>query len=515
MESYSSKIFSSSFSSSSSSFAGHDQHEETKEKPYLSSLHRVRSLSSRSINKKPIAPSPPIPPKIYRVEVVNFRQVVQMLTGAPEFQSHSNPGHSREVAPPPPPPLDLSPTYSLSSKSNIGGQWREFLPPCSSMLISNDEVSNESIIEAGEKHIEPNSTTFGACGDFALNCMDMKQIKKGMGYTQKNKNLLVALGALGITGFGAYKAYYSPSMVKKRKRLLKFLGSVVSLAEMVSNSADIIGIFSKELKEFMLSNSDEIPKSLKQISKITNSAEFSESIVKVTSALTIGILRGYCNQETEELDSDLFDQVLNKLFSDAGCGFASVIVGNFSRNLVLTFCSVKQGYSVPEYVDTLIGNCVQVFVSTAVTVYLDKTMNINTYNEIFSGLTNPKNEAKMREMLVTICNGATETFVKTSYQILTSTEMDDEVPISTALTVPMSKRYILDLSGRVVFECVRSFVEKLWECLRRYVEFMNEEVLEWSVEVYRCVSCKYSAVVSVCLTLCVDILNAPWILVMT
>ncbi|WMV14867.1 hypothetical protein MTR67_008252 [Solanum verrucosum] len=345
--------------------------------------------------------------------------------------------------------------------------------------------------------------------------MDMKQIKKGMGYTQKNKNLLVALGALGITGFGAYKAYYSPSMVKKRKRLLKFLGSVVSLAEMVSNSADIIGIFSKELKEFMLSNSDEIPKSLKQISKITNSAEFSESIVKVTSALTIGILRGYCNQETEELDSDLFDQVLNKLFSDAGCGFASVIVGNFSRNLVLTFCSVKQGYSVPEYVDTLIGNCVQVFVSTAVTVYLDKTMNINTYNEIFSGLTNPKNEAKMREMLVTICNGATETFVKTSYQILTSTEMDDEVPISTALTVPMSKRYILDLSGRVVFECVRSFVEKLWECLRRYVEFMNEEVLEWSVEVYRCVSCKYSAVVSVCLTLCVDILNAPWILVMT
>ncbi|KAG5621293.1 hypothetical protein H5410_006511 [Solanum commersonii] len=344
--------------------------------------------------------------------------------------------------------------------------------------------------------------------------MDMKQIKKGMGYTQKNKNLLVALGALGITGFGAYKAYYSPSMVKKRKRFLKFLGSVVSLAEMVSDSADVIGIFSKDLKEFLLSNSDQIPKSLNQISKITNSAEFSESIVKVTGALTIGVLRGCCNQETEELDSDLFEQILNKLFSDAGCGFASVIVGNFARNLVLTFCSVNQGYSVPEYVDTLIGNCVQVFESTAVTVYLDKTMNINTYNEIFSGLTNPKNEAKMREMLVALCNGATETFVKTSHQILTSTEMDDKVSTS-ALTVPMSKRYILDLSGRVVFECVRSFVEKLWECLRRYVEFMNEEVLERRAEVYRCVSCKYSAVVSLCLTLCVDILNGPWILVMT
>ncbi|TMX01385.1 hypothetical protein EJD97_024597 [Solanum chilense] len=177
MESYSSKIFSSSFSSSSSSFGGHDQHEETKEKPYLSSLHRVRSFPSRSINKKPIAPSPPIPPKIYRVEVVNFRQVVQMLTAAPEFQSHSNPtsipAHSPEVAPPPPPARDLSPT-SLPSNSNInGGQWREFLPPSSSVVISNDEIPNESIIHAKERHVEPqnavpDSTIFGACSTTPL-----------------------------------------------------------------------------------------------------------------------------------------------------------------------------------------------------------------------------------------------------------------------------------------------------------------------------------------------------------
>lgn len=90
MESHSHKIYSSSFSSSSSSLASHDQHEEKKEKPYLSTLHGVRSLPSKSITKKPIAPSSPIPPKIYRVEAVNFRQVVQMLTAAPEFQSHSN-----------------------------------------------------------------------------------------------------------------------------------------------------------------------------------------------------------------------------------------------------------------------------------------------------------------------------------------------------------------------------------------------------------------------------------------
>lgn len=86
---------------SSSSFAGHDQREEKKEKPYLSTLHRVRSLPSKPINKKPIAPLPPIPPKVYTVEVVNFRQVVQLLTAAPEFQSHyistSGSEHLQEV----------------------------------------------------------------------------------------------------------------------------------------------------------------------------------------------------------------------------------------------------------------------------------------------------------------------------------------------------------------------------------------------------------------------------------
>ncbi|XP_060192725.1 protein PHLOEM PROTEIN 2-LIKE A10-like [Lycium barbarum] len=360
-----------------------------------------------------------------------------------------------------------------------------------------------------------------------LNYLDMKQIKKALKYTQKNKSFLVAMGALGVTGFGAYKAYYSPSMVRKRKRLLKLFGSVVSLAEMVSDSADTIGIFSKDLQKFILSNSDQIPRSLRQISKIPKSDEFSESIVKVTSALTIGILKGY-HQETERMDSTLFDQVLNKLFSDAGCGFASVIMGSFARNLVLAFYSVKQSSDFEYYADDLfqdkcrelIGHCVQVFVSTAVTVYLDKTMRINTYNEIFSGLTNPKNEAKMREMLVTICNGATETFVKTSHQILTSTEIDSsDLSVSPALTVPSNKRFVLDLTGRVFFESVKSFVEfmleKLCECLRRYVEFINEAVVDRSVEAYRYLSGKSSVVVSLCLSLCVDVLNGPWILVLT
>ncbi|XP_049381730.1 protein PHLOEM PROTEIN 2-LIKE A10-like [Solanum stenotomum] len=414
----------------------------------------------------------------------------------------------------------------------------------------------------------------------ALNYADLKLLSKGLDYTRRNRNWVVALGALGVTGYGAYRAYYSPSMVRKRKRFLKLISAFVSLAEMVADSADVIGIVSKDLKEFISSDSDQIPRSLKQISKIAKSDEFSQSIVKVTSALTVGVVRGY-QQETAEngvsgaANSGLFDQVLDKLFTDAGSGFASVIVGSFARNLVLAYCSDKKGnatdsdieHSVPGWADVLcqdkcrelIGNCIQLFVSTAVAVYLDRTMNINTYNEIFSGLTNPKHETKMRDMLVAICSGAIGTFVKTSHQVLTNSDMDttsemySSLPlsfkakkfldedenmytgwtnrVSSTLAVPRNRRFILDLTGRVTFESVRSFLEflleKLYECvrksidvvqeevvtLRRSVDVIQEEVVDRSSEACRYVSGKSSTAVSVCLALCLHILNGPWILV--
>lgn len=417
----------------------------------------------------------------------------------------------------------------------------------------------------------------------ALNCADLELLRKGLDYTRRNRNWVVALGALGVTGYGAYRAYCSPSMVRKRERLLKLLGAFVSLAEIVSDSADVIGIISKDLKEFIASDSDQIPRSLKQISKIAKSDEFSQSIVKVTSALTLGVVRGY-QQETAKdgvsgaANSGLFDKALDKLFSDAGSGFASVIVGSFARNLVLAFCSDKKGnainsdieYSVPGWVDVLcqdkcrelVGNCLQLFVSTAVAVYLDKTMNINTYNEIFSGLTNPKHETKMRNMLVAICSGAIGTLVKTSHQVLTSSDMDMDTTskryssslplcfkakkfldedqnmytgwtnkVSSTLAVPRNKRFILDLTGRVTFVSVRSFLEflleKLCECLRRSinvvqeevetlrrsVDVMQEEVVDRSAVACRYVSGKSSTAVNVCLSLCLHILNGPWILV--
>ncbi|KAB5526560.1 hypothetical protein DKX38_020407 [Salix brachista] len=71
---------------------------------YHSSLHSIRKTQMKPW-KKPIAPFPPTPPRVYRVDPINFRDLVQKLTGAPKKEPEPEPQpRLQRVAPP---PLDL------------------------------------------------------------------------------------------------------------------------------------------------------------------------------------------------------------------------------------------------------------------------------------------------------------------------------------------------------------------------------------------------------------------------
>ncbi|XP_057806803.1 uncharacterized protein LOC131021570 [Salvia miltiorrhiza] len=124
MESYSSISNTDSSSSASYSFSSNSSthylynpcRQATKSaKPqpsFRSALHTVRKSPAKNvITKKPIAPLPPTPPRIYKVEPIEFKDVVQKLTGAGELQST----RLREVAPP---PLSLSPRFVPHSAEN-------------------------------------------------------------------------------------------------------------------------------------------------------------------------------------------------------------------------------------------------------------------------------------------------------------------------------------------------------------------------------------------------------------
>nr|AWL54299.1 phloem protein 2-14 [Boehmeria nivea] len=438
--------------------------------------------------------------------------------------------------------------------------------------------------------------------------MDLQLVKKGFDFGRKKKKWVFLLAALGFTGYGAYRVYNLPSVAKKRRKILKLLGALVSVAEAVSDSAASIGIVSKDLREFLQSDSDQIPNSLRQLSKIAVSDELSSSLIRLTQGLTMGVLRGYqLAKEKGEgggeaaANSGFPERVLDRVFSPAGSGFASVVVGSFARNLVLGlysassqcqaigepnsksasnaggFASEKTG--IPEWMDVvfsdksrdLIGGCIQVFVSTAVAVYLEKTMEVNTYEELFAGLTNPKHETKVKDMFVSVCNGAVETFVRTSHQVLTGPSLKEDLfkpdsgpcvtiieeskdpetdnsdqesesqsdneentsarsssrsggsgsgwvsKVSSTLAVPSNRRLVLDVTGRVTFETVRSFLEfmleKLYEGARSCANAVYEAAVESGLSIMRYVAAKSSVIATICLSLCLHASgSSAWLL---
>ncbi|CAL9111832.1 protein PHLOEM PROTEIN 2-LIKE A10-like [Musa acuminata AAA Group] len=384
----------------------------------------------------------------------------------------------------------------------------------------------------------------------------------------RRRRWLILAATVVVSGYGAYRIYHLPSVARRRRKLFRLLSALATAADAAASSAEAVSLVSSDLNRFLRSDADDLPSSLKQLSKIVRSDELSGSVSSISEALTIGLVRGL-QSNGPMVDSSVSetgtgarfsDRVMDKLFSAAGTGFASVVVGSLAKGLVMGFYTrgstggdsdgIERSDSqvLPQWFQlvcsdesrALVGNVVQLFVSTAVTVYLDKTMDINTYDELFSGLTNPKHEAKMKDMLVSMCNGAVETLVKTSHQVISSNsgspevraedlprveELDQKVKddggwvdqITSKLAVPNNRRFILDVTGRITFETVRSFLDfvlwKIYDGAKRGVNSAREELVVKGLEVVRYISGKSMVIITICLSLCMHIFMGTRVLV--
>ncbi|KAL2346498.1 hypothetical protein Fmac_000498 [Flemingia macrophylla] len=393
--------------------------------------------------------------------------------------------------------------------------------------------------------------------------MDLPLLRKALKFSRRNKNRLLLIA---LFGYGAYRAYNSPYVARKRRRLANLLRTLISVAELISNSAQTVALVSNDLNRFLASDSDQIPNSLKQLSKIAASEEFSSSLARVSEAVTLGVLLGYNkSHDTLSEGSRISDRLLEKLFSNGGTGFASIVVGSFARNLVLGFFDGDKENlgDVPGWVNVIcdercgkvIGDWVQIFVGTAVAVFLDKTMVVNTYDELFAGMSNPKHQEKVKGILVALCNGAVETFVRTSHHVLTNRSsslrsnsgLSVVVPedgcvkpeaflwqfrigslvsgaqdygwieqLRSTLSVPANRRFVLDVTGRVTLETVRSFIAfLLWRIsdgFKRSVSKVHDEAVDRGMEVVRFVGAKSSVILTFCLALYLHIVGGSRIL---
>ncbi|XP_039011513.1 uncharacterized protein LOC120140617 isoform X2 [Hibiscus syriacus] len=89
------------------------------------SLHSVRKPMGKPWKKPAVSPLQPTPLKVYRVDPVNFRGLVQKLTGgativpADSLSQHQTPSTRLRRVAPQPPPLQVAPPQPLHMVSGL------------------------------------------------------------------------------------------------------------------------------------------------------------------------------------------------------------------------------------------------------------------------------------------------------------------------------------------------------------------------------------------------------------
>ncbi|KAL0757833.1 hypothetical protein Bca101_095501 [Brassica carinata] len=147
--------------------------------------------------------------------------------------------------------------------------------------------------------------------------MDLLRLgDQGLSSPHKRRKWLILMAVSCVSGYGVYKVYHSLSVTTKRKRLIKILGAFLSVAELISDSADTMTTVSQDVKRFLNSDSDNIPNSLKQISKIATSDEFTSSLSTVSQAVTVGVSRGRSSFESTGTGPE--PSLVDKAFSEEG-----------------------------------------------------------------------------------------------------------------------------------------------------------------------------------------------------
>ncbi|EER91839.1 protein PHLOEM PROTEIN 2-LIKE A10 [Sorghum bicolor] len=347
---------------------------------------------------------------------------------------------------------------------------------------------------------------------------------------RRARRLLLAAAA-ATAGYGLYRLYRH-----HRRRIV----AALSLADAVSQVGS-------DLAEFLRSDSDQVPRSLLQLSKLAASEPVSSAASSLSESLASGVLRAISHQrqlhqqQQQNPQTPLQDRILDRLLSPEGAGFASAVVGSFARNLVLSSCDARTADAgdreEPRWLAALCSatgkeaaaDLVRVFVSTAVAAYLDRTAAVRTNSQLLAGLSDPRHEAKVKDLAVSVCNGAVETFLRTSRQLAKEASdarteaaamervVDDSdssncviQKVSSTLAAPSNRRFVLDVTGRVTAETVRSFLDFLAQRMsdgaRKSIVIARDEVAERGLVAVKYLGAKSMAIFTISLALCMHIL---------
>jgi hypothetical protein len=107
---------------------------------------------------------------------------------------------------------------------------------------------------------------------------------------RKNRRYLLAGGAVvAVLGTLAYQAYESDVYGRSKRYMSKVKAALQQYSDALSTGGEICARILRDLQQFLQSEGDEVPPTLRQVSKLLQSQEFTSTTSSTVSSIYHGL----------------------------------------------------------------------------------------------------------------------------------------------------------------------------------------------------------------------------------
>ena len=159
---------------------------------------------------------------------------------------------------------------------------------------------------------------------------------------QRNKYYVVASCACAAGGLAAVRLYQSKSLEATQASVLQTLQAIQRYSEACVSAGDAVALLSRDVQDFLQSDSDDVPQSLRQLAKLAQCPEVQAAITaSVASAVEGGstamLKHGGADNDPTQLS--MVDKILEAFLSDRGRSLVGLAVSVAARQSTEAFCA--------------------------------------------------------------------------------------------------------------------------------------------------------------------------------
>lgn len=127
----------------------------------------------------------------------------------------------------------------------------------------------------------------------------------------RRKRQLAIACAVGVGAYAGYKAYRSQSFTSTQQYMKKFTDVMNSCTEVSSETLDTLKLVGKDVRQFLASDGNDVPQTLKQLTKLLQSSEVQAAIKSTVSSAVEGASASVGSQIPEGFAADLVEKVIS------------------------------------------------------------------------------------------------------------------------------------------------------------------------------------------------------------